>query len=221
MLEPTFFQNFGINGATLKQLCADKEKYDSAKYFISSLETVFNSAGIDVKQINSLVQKHQYLLFENKGNINKYLDTLEKLFDVINPTVVSGIQPINNSSIYASQNELNNLISKEQSKSKKINIVNPEIITDEKDRKTLINRLNGNTTKDERIQKYLSRRAGKKTMLYERYSELAGEGQYMKAKLGKDGRRIIYKVEPTEDITNIKIIYYAKTHNVHDKFMSR
>ncbi len=218
IIDRDFFHYFGINGQTLKKLSESKETYDSAKYFLSSLETIFNSAGLDEKQISVLVNKNPHLLFESKNKMNIQLNLIEKLYDLIDPVKVSGIQPSNNSEIYKSEDSLSKIITKEESKYKKINIININLITDEKDRETFENRMNCAKTGDERIQKYISRKAGKKTILYEKYSSEFGEGKYMKGKIGKDGRRVIYKVEPTETTINIRIISYFTNHNDHVNF---
>lgn len=218
IIDTESFHYFGINGATLKNISESKEKYESAKYFLSSLETIFYDAGLDEKQIAALVSKNPHLLFESKSKMTQHLNLIERLYDLINPLKVSGIQPTLNSEIYTSEDSLNKIIKKEESKSKKINILNIELIDDDKDRQTFENRMNCINTRDERIQKYISRKAGTKTILYEKYSSEFGEGTYMKGKLGKDGRRVIYKIEPTENTINIRIINYFKNHDQHMDF---
>jgi hypothetical protein len=215
-----FFQNYKINELTMNQLLENKEKHDSAVYFLSNLETIFDDARLHRAQIIPIIQKNPSLLIESKGKMKDYLNSVEKLYELIEPIVVSGIKPSNNISIYSSVDSLNKVILKEQKKSKKINILNPELITNDKDRNMFKNRFNCAKLNDEPIRKYTSRTAGQKTDIYELFSSKFGEGTYMKGKVGPAGKGIIYKIEPTSETVNIRIINYFVNQNSQNDFLN-
>jgi len=215
-----FFHGRGINGVILKQICADEKKYFSAKNFILGVETLLSEVGIEKKWANSIVQNESKLLLESKQMMNEYLNELGQLYDIIDPNIVSGIHPTNNIELYRSKENINALVLKEKSKIKKVNIQNvEEVFTNDKDKETFITKVSSNPFDGELIQKYLSRKTNKKTIFYEKYSEVAGEGLYIKRKFGS--RRAVYKLDRINDEFNVQVITYFDTHDAHVRYFMK
>ncbi len=186
-----FLLGYGISTSKAKEII-DFHDIEITRDFINALENTFKNYGIQ-KELKVLTRNNPEVLTLKNGDKLKYIESLEHLYDLINPTNASGILPSFNTEIYSSTEKINSFINSITEKKNNVKILPSEKFSREKDYKNFTVLLESNPYAGSRMQKWVSKGFKKvKTAMYKKYSSEFGEGLFFKMDFG--GRRSVYKL---------------------------
>ncbi len=211
-----FLLKYEIPLANAKEIM-DFHDIEVTRDFINALENTFKNYGIQ-KELKVLTRNNPEILTLKNGYKLSYIESLEHLYDLINPAKASGILPSFNTDIYSSSEKINSFIKSITEKKNNVKILPSEKFSREKDYNNFTALLESNPYAGGRMQKWVSKGFKKvKTEMYKKYSAEFGEGLFFKMDFG--GRRCVYKLNNDgQGNYMIQVCTYFDLHPHYTKF---
>lgn len=211
-----FLLGYGITVTKAKEII-DFHDIDITRDFIGALENTFKNYNIQ-KELKILTRNNPEVLTLKNGDKLKYIESLEQLYDLVNPSQASGILPSFKTDIYSSSDNISSFVKSITEKKNSVKILHSEKFFREKDYNNFTALLESNPYAGGRMQKWVSKGFKKvKTAMYKKYSEEFGEGLFFKMDFG--GRRCVYKLNNDgEGNYNIQVCTYFDLHPHYTNF---
>jgi hypothetical protein len=218
--ELSFLEEHGIRNSQARHLL-ERRDYPEIKEFIQSIEAVFKNRDLDIKEAATIFQKHPALLLIPRREALRYVESLDALYDLHNPRVASGVLPRHSPALYSSLQALTEYLESKSNVKAQVELAGLEKITNASDQQLFLRKINLTPFTGEPIKKYIGGPSGKKTMMYQTYSDIAGEGHYRKLPFGNQRRAVFKVTNDGEGKYQVSIIEYFDNHAAYDRFYNR
>lgn len=167
-------------GMTLPRVKEILDRSDSQRIvnFVRSLDAIFTNYNIP-EELNSLIRNIPDILTMPNGDKKLYVETLEKIYDVVSPMNISGILPSYNKISYSSLDGIIELADKMKTKSVEVKVENQDKFSKYSKINAISNFIELHPYAGKQIPKWAPNRFQKdKTAIYKKYSEEFGEGHF-------------------------------------------